>query len=251
MAATNAKSPQTIKVREKKVILVHWFNALCWFLLIGSGLGIISGDAVRLAPAFWPEFLQGLFRGNGNLVFTHAVVGLLWIGVLAVFIVLNLRRVVIPFLREVLVLTPAAALRDGWFMVVTIAHLFGLMKNAVVPPQGRYNGAQRLLGTLIVVASVAIALSGLYLFFAPKALDFTAVPLYGALFRWSLAIHAAAVFLVLIGLVAHIYFAVIEERESLESMKSGYISVDFIRHHSPLWHQELEREGRLRGGQEG
>lgn len=245
MSGAHAKPPRMIKVREKKVILVHWFNALCWLLLAGSGLGIISGDDLRLAPAFWPQFLQGLFGGNGNLVLTHGVVGLVWTGVFALFIALNLKRVVIPFLRHVLVLTPAAALRDARFMVVTIAHLFGLMKGVPVPPQGRYNGAQRLLGTMIVTASVAIAFSGLYLFFAPGFPDFAAHALYGALFRWALAIHAAAVFLVLIGLVAHIYFALVEERESLETMKSGYADVAFIKHHNPLWFQELEQEGRL------
>lgn len=247
MSATDRESPRTIKIRDRKVIRVHWFNALCWFLLAGTGLGIISGDDVRLAPAFWPELLQGLFGGNKYLVLTHAVIGLVWVGVFVLFIALNLKDVVLPFLRRVLVLTPAAAMRDIKFMTVTIARLFGLLKHVALPPQGRYNGAQRLLGTLVVAASIAIAVSGLYLFFAPKLLDFAADPLFRALFRWALVIHAAAVFLVLIGLVAHVYFGLVEERESLETMKSGYASVEFIKHHNPLWYQELKREGRVRG----
>ena len=38
---------QMICVREKKTIYLHWFNALCWLLLLASGFGIISGDFVR------------------------------------------------------------------------------------------------------------------------------------------------------------------------------------------------------------
>ena len=51
--------------------------------------------------------------------------------------------------------------------------------------------------------------------------------------------------LVLLGLVAHIYFAVVEEPESLETMKSGEAEVAFIKHHNPLWYAELEREGKV------
>lgn len=234
-----------ILVRDLWTIRLHWFNALCWLVLVASGLGIISGDGLRLAPAFWPTFVQGLFGGNANLVLFHGVVGIVWVIGIALFVLTRWRSVVLPFLRQVLVVTPAAAMRDVWSMTITLAHLFGLMKNTPVPPQGRYNGAQRLLGTLIIIASLAIAVSGGYLFFGPGVLDFPASGLFGAFFRWALLLHAAAVFLVLIGLVAHIYFAVVEERESLETMKSGYASVEFIKHHNPLWYEELKRTGRV------
>jgi formate dehydrogenase subunit gamma len=238
-------SDQMICVREKKTIRLHWFNAFCWLVLLASGFGIISGDFVRLAPAFWPEFMQGLFGGNNNLVLAHIIVGIIWIAVFALFVMFNFKGVVFPFLKNVLVLTPMAAIKDTWSMVVTLAHLFGLMKNTPVPPQGRYNGAQRLLGTMIIFCSLLIMVSGLYLFFAPQFLNFADNSLYGIIFRWALVSHAASVFLVLIGLIAHIYFAVIEERESLEAMKSGNVSVDFIKHHNALWYEELKQEGKV------
>jgi len=234
-----------IQVRPKKTIYLHWFNAMCWLLLLLSGFGIITGDFVRLVPAFWPEFLQNLFGGNGNLVLFHAIIGILWAAGIVLFTLLNLRTVVIPFLRQVLVLTPKAAIKDTWSMTLTLGQLFGLFKNTPLPPQGRYNGAQRLLGTMIIVCSIAIALSGLYLFFSPQILNFSENGFYGLLFRWALVIHAASVFLVLIGLVAHIYFAVIEEPESLEAMKSGQLDVAFIQHHNPLWYEELKQTGKL------
>ncbi len=243
MSDTN--TPQMIQVREKKTIRLHWFNATCWLLLILSGFGIISGDFVRLAPAFWPEFMQGLFNGNDNLVLAHAIVGITWVLVFTLFIIFNFKGVVFPFLKNVLVLTPNAIFKDLWSMIVTLAHLFGLIKNTQVPPQGRYNGAQRLLGTMIIFCSLLIAASGLYLFFGPMMFSFSENALYGAIFRWVLVAHAASVFFVLIGLVAHIYFAVVEEPESLEAMKSGNINVDFIKHHNALWYEELKQEGKV------
>jgi formate dehydrogenase subunit gamma len=242
---SNTGTTQMLHVREKKTIRLHWFNAICWLTLILSGLGIISGDFVRIAPAFWPEFMQGLFGGNENLVLIHAIVGIVWAIVFALFIIDNFSRVVFPFLKNVLVLTPMAAIRDIQSMVINLLQLFGLMKDTPIPPQGRYNGAQRLLGTMIIFCSLLIAASGLYLFFGPMVFSFSENALYGSIFRWALVAHSASVFLVLIGLVAHIYFALIEEPECLEAMKSGDISVDFIKHHNALWYEELKQEGKV------
>ncbi|MBO0611639.1 cytochrome b/b6 domain-containing protein [Thiothrix fructosivorans] len=236
----------TIKVRTKDVIAIHWFNAFFWLTLVLTGFGIISGDFVRLAPAFWPTFLQNLLGGNANLVLLHGIGGMVWAGVIGVYALLNFKRVVLPFLKNVLVLTPKAAIADMSSMVITLAHLFGLLKHKSVPPQGRYNGAQRLLGTMIIACSLAIAVTGIYLFLSPMLLDFAAsAGVLGGVFRWALVIHLAAVLLVLLGLVAHIYFAVVEEPESLETMKSGEAEVAFIKHHNPLWYAELEREGKV------
>lgn len=235
----------TIKVRTKDVIFIHWFNAFFWLVLVLTGFGIISGDFVRLAPAFWPSFMQNLLGGNHNVVLMHGIGGMVWAGVIAVYSVLNFKRVVMPFLKNVLVLTPQVAIRDLSSMTITLAHLFGLLKKYKVPPQGRYNGAQRLLGTMIVACSLGIAATGLYLFLAPMLLDFSSAAVLGALFRWALVIHVAAVLLVLVGLVAHIYFAVVEEPESLETMKSGEAEIAFIKHHNPLWYEELQREGKV------
>lgn len=239
------REPRMVLVRDLWTIRLHWFNAVCWALLVASGLAVISGDSLRLAPAFWASFVQNLVGGNAVVITGHGLVGLAWVIGIALFVLVRWRGVVKPFLRGVLSLTPGRVLNDLRFTVVTLARLFGLMKKVELEPQGRYNGAQRLLGTMIILASVVIAVSGLYLFFAPKLFSFAASPLFGALFRTALLVHAAAVFLVLIGLVAHIYFAVVEERESLEGMKSGYASVEFIHHHNPLWYEQLKREGKI------
>ena len=234
-----------IRVRDLWTIRLHWFNAAAWGLLVVSGLGIISGAELRLAPAFWPTLMQNLFGGNTVLIPSHVAIGILWVLGIGLFTVVRWRTVAWPFLRDVMTLMPRGIIADLHFMIVVLARLFGLMKATPLPPQGHYNGAQRLLGTMIVFASVAIALTGMYLFLAPKVIAFGDAPLAGALFRWALVIHAAAVFLVLIGLIAHIYFAVIEERDALEGMKTGYASADFIEHHSPLWYEQLKRDGKV------
>ncbi len=209
-----------------------------------TGFGIISGDFVRLVPAAWPTLMQSLFGHNSNLINLHAILGIIWLSGFVIFVIFNSRSTFI-FLKRVLVLTPQAAFRDIYSLAVTLLQLFGLFKNVQLPPAHRYNGAQRLLGTMIIFSSLGIAATGLYMYFAPQLLSFSDQALYGLLFRWALLLHLSLVLLVLIGLVAHIYFGVIEEPESLEAMKSGHLDVEFLKHHNPRWYEELKQQGRL------
>jgi len=229
-----------ILVRPKSVIFLHWFNAICWFLLTPSGLGIIRGDELRLIPAGWSEFLQNLVGGNANLVLIHSVLGIVWTAVIVLFTLIYLNSVVLPFLKKVLSITPKNIWDDVIYMAKAIVGLFAPKQpEQELPPSDRYNGAQRLLGTMIIACSIAIAVTGLAMFFGP---NFGIPP---EIFRWSLVLHALCVGVVWIGLVAHIYFGVIEEPEVMEGMKSGYLETDFIKHHKTKWYEELKRQGQI------
>ncbi|MBI5462215.1 MAG: cytochrome b/b6 domain-containing protein [Gammaproteobacteria bacterium] len=233
--------PGFIYSRPKKVIRLHWFNAICWLVLTLSGLGIIRGS-LRFMPVGYAEWLQNTVGGQFNLIVGHSLLGLLWAGVFALFVLFNWTSVVWPFLKKVLSITPMSVLRDMYEMVVDIAKLFGLLKSVKLAPPGRYNGAQRLLGTMIIGSSMAIALTGTLMFvlflLTPMTVD-------GAVFRWSLVAHAFFVGLVYIGLVAHIYYALIEEPESLQSMTDGYLEEGYVKRHCPAWYDELKKEGRV------
>ncbi len=237
---THTANKPMVLVRSKNVILLHWFNAICWFLLTPTGLGIIRGDDLRIIPAGWSEFMQNLVGGNANLVLIHSVLGIVWTAVIAVFTLLYLNSVVVPFLKDVLSITPKSIWDDAIYMVKVIVGLLSPNKSEqVLPAYGRYNGAQRLLGTMIIVCSIAIAVTGLAMFFGPG------IGLPPEIFRWSLVLHALCVGVVWIGLVPHIYFGVIEEPEALEGMKSGYLEEDFIKHHKAKWYEELKQQGEI------
>ncbi len=227
--------------RPKKVIRLHWFNAVVWLLLTLSGLGIIGGN-LAFMPQGYSDTVQHLVGGQFNLVVGHSILGLVWVGVFVLFTLFNWNEVVYPFLKQVLSLTPKAIIADATQMVVDIGGLFGLFKSVKLPTAGRYNGAQRLLGTLILLSSAAIAVTGIIMF---ALFAFTPFFVAGAIFQWSLVAHGFFVGLVYIGLVAHIYYSVIEEPEVLESMHSGYLEEDYIKHHSPGWYEQLKQEGKV------
>ncbi len=228
-------------VRTKGIIYLHWFNAICWFLLTPSGLGIITGESISIIPIGWSEFMQNMVGGNANLVLMHSVLGIIWSSVILLFILLNWNKVVLPFLKKVLTLTPKSIMDDIWFTAVVMTSLIVPSKvEGELPPSGRYNGAQRLLSTMIITCSITIAITGLAMFFGPG------MEIASELFRWSLVLHAFCVGMVWIGLLAHIYFGMVEEPMSMEGMKTGYLETDFIKHHNPEWYEELKQQGEIR-----
>jgi formate dehydrogenase subunit gamma len=95
---------------------------------------------------------------------------------------------------------------------------------------------------MIIASSMVIALTGTVMF---VLFLFTPIFVDGAVFRWALVAHAFFVGLVYIGLVAHIYYAVVEEPESLRSMKDGYLDKEYVKRHCPAWYEELKQQGRV------
>ncbi len=230
-----------VYARPGKSIAVHWFNAVCWLVLTFSGLGIIRGD-LRFMPYGFAEWMQNAVGGQFNLIISHSMLGLLWSGVLVLFTALNWREVVWPFLKHVLSITPGAIIADAWSMGLELAQLFGLFKKVPLPLAGRYNGAQRLLGTMILASGALIMLTGTVMFFL---FIFTGLMIDSGVFRWSLVAHGFFVGLVWIGLIAHIYFALVELPQAMEGMKSGYLDEEFIKHHRPKWYAELKEQGKV------
>ena len=96
-----------------------------------------------------------------------------------------------------------------------------------------------------VLCSVGLALSGLFL--AALALHLVAPGSEDAA-QWALFIHLLCAGVMAVVLPIHIYMAAFAPGEgpALRSMFSGFIPVTFIRHHNPLWYEQLVRKGVIR-----
>ena len=114
-----------------------------------------------------------------------------------------------------------------------------------LPPQGFYNAGQKLAAVAAVLCSVGLALSGLFL--AALALHLVAPGSEDAA-QWALFIHLLCAGVMAVVLPIHIYMAAFAPGEgpALRSMFSGFIPVTFIRHHNPLWYEQLVRKGVIR-----
>lgn len=220
-----------IRRHDRSDILIHWFNAGSWLLLLLSGLGLIKNERLNPLGAWLPDALRTVLGGGSSggavLLVLHEAVGVLWLLGLVAYLLVNPRGVRF-FLREVFSVRPgdlAWLIRKMGRMTVGIG--------GELPPQGYYNMGQKAFAQASVLGGLAIAASGLVLLLSGKLLPASAVWFIG----WSVTLHYLAVGLVFAGLLVHIYMAAVspEERPGLRSMFTGLVPEDYARHHHGLW----------------
>jgi formate dehydrogenase subunit gamma len=219
-------------------IWMHWLNAACWLLLLGSGFGLLANPAMQPVGPWWARLWTG-FLGASGLLGLHVALGLAWIALCVFFVALRLRQVAVPFLREITALHAASdatwCLRKGAGLVLAPKVLRRLGLDPTLPPQGFYNAGQKLAAVAAVACSLGLILTGGILFLSAGRAN-TEI-----LLQWCLLAHFCCAGIMAIVLPVHIYMAALApgERPALRSMFTGYVPLDFVRHHNPLWFQKL------------
>ena len=209
-----------IRRHSLSAVCMHWFNAFCWIALLFTGFALLSNPAMQPVGMWWADLWTGVFGAYGLLVF-HLLIGSAWLAVYFLYLIFGLRHDVIPFLKEVFSLSPASDMT--WCV---------------------RKGMRLVLGEK-AMRSMGLALSGLFL--AALALHLVAPGSEDAA-QWALFIHLLCAGVMAVVLPIHIYMAAFAPGEgpALRSMFSGFIPVTFIRHHNPLWYEQLVRKGVIR-----
>ncbi len=228
------------KRHDRSSIYIHWFNALCWFLLLLTGLGIVKPEYNPLG-AWYPELLRSLFGGGAGLLVFHEIVGLAWIAGFILYLLVNMKGAAY-FLKEVFSVSPnrdiAWMLKKMVVMTLGPKALRNMGQTPDLPEQGFYNMGQKAFAQASVLGGVGIAATGMIMFLSDRALGAEATVLIG----WSITLHYLAVGLVFAGLLVHIYMAAIspEEQPGFKSMFTGTVPEDYAKHHHSLWWKELK-----------
>ena len=226
-------------------MVMHWFNAVCWIFLLFSGFAILANPAVQPIGAWWVRLWEGLFGGAKTLLYAHILVGMIWAGLYALFVVCRFRSEVLPFLREVTDLNLKADLawcaKKGLWLITDAATMRRMGINPELPPQGFYNAGQKLVAVLAVVSSIVLVFTGglmLYLFASSGSEH---------LLQWCLLMHLCAAGVMAVFIPVHIYMAAFAPGEgpALRSMFTGWVPADFARHHNPLWHKKMKDSGKI------
>jgi formate dehydrogenase subunit gamma len=232
-----------LRRHDRSDILVHWFNAACWLVLLITGLGLIDNPRINPLGAWLPAALRSLFGGGATLLVIHEVAGLVWLAGLLAYLIANpqgARAFLAETFRVDLARDPAWMLRKMLLQTLgpNVARRLGIP--AELPDQGFYNMGQKAFGQVSVIGGLAVAASGLVLFLSGKA----GWVGRSGLASWAATLHWLAVGLVLAGLLVHIYMAAIspEERPGLKSMFSGHVPEDYAEHHHRLWFKARIRE---------
>jgi len=189
--------------------VIRWTVAITFILLAASGLAFFH-------PAFW--FLTSLLGGGTWSRILHPFLGILMFAFFAVMAVKYWKENVIkPYDRE-------------WGK-----RLSDVINNRDdnLPEIDKYNIGQKQLFWVMVVTMVLLLVSGLVLW-RDTVFAFPVLVV-----RISAVVHAAASFVLILGIIVHMYSAIFWVKGSLRAMTRGTVTHAWARHHHPLWYRRI------------
>jgi formate dehydrogenase subunit gamma len=190
--------------------LIHWAVAILFVLLAASGLAFFH-------PAFW--FLSVLLGGGTWARILHPFLGVL---MFVLFFVMAMRywddNKIQPYDRE-------------WGK-----RLSDVINNRDdnLPAIDKYNVGQKQLFWTMVGTMTLLIVTGIFLWRPYFAGLFPIV-----LVRIAAVVHAVSAFILIVGIIVHVYAALFWVRGSLRAMTRGTVSHAWARHHHPLWYRRM------------
>jgi len=187
----------------------HWVVAIAFVLAALSGLALFH-------PAFF--FLTNLFGGGTWTRILHPFIGVL---MTLFFIAMAVRfwrfNRFIPADRQ-------------WMKRIKDVMC---NRDQGLPELGKYNAGQKYLFWMMVVSIPLLLLSGIVIWqpwFAPY------FPI--GLLRLAVVIHALAAWVMILGIIVHIY-AAIWVKGTIRAMTRGTVSEAWAKHHHRAWYREM------------
>ena len=230
-------------IRHTKIaIFMHWFNAICWFFLSATGLGLIKNEYIDPIGEWWPDLMRNIFGGGEILLKAHVIIGFVWVVVFLVFSVVRLKKEVNSFFREIFSFTPARdilwLLKKGIQMTMGYKMLERFGFEPRLPEQGFYNVGQKLFAIPSIIGGIVIVVTGIIMYSSKYAI------IDPGLVQWSILIHFVMAGFVFAGLLIHIYMAAIAAGElpALISMFTGNVPAEHAEHHHKLWYDEIKKD---------
>ena len=204
---------------QKTFALCHWLNAFAFFMLFLTALPLYA-DTFR--------FMYNIF-GDKTLMYAHRVFGVIFIAtpIIGFFIA---REGYLTMIKEVF----RFGQKDMEFMQKFPIELMG--KDPHMPPQGFYNGGEKMNIALQLALALVIALSGVILWMGDSILPATITAL-------AIPVHSIAAAVCFAAALGHIYLAAGVNPDSLHGMKDGTIKASYAAHHHGAWVNELIAQG--------
>ena len=220
-------------------MIMHWFNTICWILLLMTGIGLVDNPVLQPLGMWWVRVMQAVFGDGASLLEFHIAVGTIWTLGFTVYGSIRFKRMTLPFVKEMLTFSPRTDIE--WLIKKSLSMTLGprMMQRfgleTTIPDQGFYNVGQKLFGICALFVSPVIAISGWTMTFSKQDwMD----PVW---VQWSILIHFIFAGLMLAGLLIHIYMATIAKGKTpaLISMFSGYVPEAYARSHHRHWFETI------------
>ncbi len=206
------QSTQLLRYRIGQRV-VHALLASSFLMLLATGLFLL-----------WSPLSPWAAGGTSRLV--HRVGAMLFMAVPLVYLLVDARA------AKELLWDSFHYDRDDWaWMKASYHYFFGFA--AEMPPQGRLNAGQKLHHAGVVLASAAIVLSGLLLWFGRGSLGVQGL-------AYTAIVHDLAMLVLTVLLAGHLYFTFVYK--ALSAMTTGYVSEEAARLEHAKWVSSVRQE---------
>lgn len=229
-----------IKRHTFDAMFMHWFNTICWIILLATGIGLVDNPVLQPFAMWWVRFMHALFGGGAALLDFHIAVGAIWSIGFLVYGIVRCRRITIPFIKEMLTFSPKTDIewlvKKPLSMVVGFKTMQRMGLKPVIPDQGFYNVGQKMFGIPALFGGIIIAVTGWIMTYSQADIFSQGTV------QWAILIHFLTVGLVFAGLLIHIYMAAIASGETpaFISMFTGSVPSDYAESHHRLWYEEVK-----------
>lgn len=190
--------------------ILHWVVTCSFFTLLLTGLGLYS----RPFNGFFD-----LFGGGQGAILTHKISGIIFF-FSSLYMFFNHKKDVSSFDDS------------DWQWIKKYGGY--LTKYGVHFDIGKYNPGQKLFAVFIAAATVALGLTGIFIWFP------------GFFPRWivqmSLLLHSTMFVGSIMFVVVHVYLATIGNPGTIEAMLYGDVRKLWAKKHHPKWYKEVTEE---------
>ena len=223
-------------------MFMHWFNTVCWLILLATGVGLIDNPVLQPLCMGWVRIMHSLFGSGAALLDFHIAVGAVWSLGFLTYGLIRFQRITLPFIKEMLSFSPRNDIE--WLIKKPLSMTIGpkmmcrLGLKPVIPDQGFYNVGQKVFGIPALFGSVVIAVTGWIMTYSHRISSPETV-------QWAIFVHFLTVGLVFAGLLIHIYMAAIAKGETpgFISMFTGKVSADYAASHHKFWFDKFQTVG--------
>lgn len=216
--ATPTAEPDEILRFTKGERLSHWVHAISFFILLLTGIGILS---ITFRPVL------NIIGGVQTARLIHRATAIVFSVVVAAMFFIGDSRYHWEWLKSAFRFTDS----DRQHIKAFPKEFFGGHGN--YPAQGKYNGGEKINSILTVIGSILITLSGFIMWGASS--------LPAGLVRWAYPVHDLSMFVMTAAVIGHMYLGLLhpESRAALPGMLNGYVSSRFAKAHHEAWYAQV------------
>ncbi len=238
------QSPRRLTFEEKRIlasrvmkkhgvagVTLHWVNAISWFLLIFTGVALLSADYLKFAPVWYLDMMNGIFGTKSAMLHFHIAIGTFWVLTLLLYAIFGYRNYLLDFIKHDLILD-----KDDikWFPA-KLKNLAGKLSHYEMPEQGTYNAGQKAYAVVVAVCTVVLMVTGPIMAFHIGSTT---------IIQWAMMLHFVATMSVFTGVFVHVYMAALfpEERPAFFSMITGKVNELYAYLHHYKWWKEIKNK---------